>query len=251
MTDYNQHLDCENQNQNNLPKYNDIEAGFGSPEHIHTMLRKGFIKKVYGILTLQLVITVGLMCLSLTNAAKTWLINPNNFWLFWVSFALSIVIIIPLICFKSIARKVPMNYVLLILWTVCESIMLSYCCAMTEPKIVMLAGVMTVAITVALTIYACTTKTDFTMCGGLLFCLTAMLIVWGIFSMIFGVIFNTLYCILGLLVFSIYLIYDTQLVLGKFGVEFQIDDYVYAALSIYLDIIQIFLFLLRLLSSRN
>ena len=47
--------------------------------------------------------------------------------------------------------------------------------------------------------------------------------------------------------FSIYLIFDTQLILGRFGMQYEIDDYILAALNIYIDIIQLFLFILNLL----
>ena len=51
--------------------------------------------------------------------------------------------------------------------------------------------------------------------------------------------------------FSIYLIVDTQLVIGKHSQLLELDDYILGALLIYLDIIQIFLELLRLMGGRN
>ena len=47
------------------------------------------------------------------------------------------------------------------------------------------------------------------------------------------------------------LIYDTQLVIGKFGREYEIDDYIFAALAIYIDIINLFSFILRLLGKAS
>ena len=51
--------------------------------------------------------------------------------------------------------------------------------------------------------------------------------------------------------FGIYLIYDIQLVIGKFGREYEIDDYIFAALAIYIDIINIFSFILSLLGKTS
>ena len=51
-----------------------------------------------------------------------------------------------------------------------------------DPKKVMIAALMTAAITIALTAYACTTDTDFTICGGLLFMVLLGLIVASIIS---------------------------------------------------------------------
>jgi protein lifeguard len=239
----------ESNNAFNPNQKNDLEFGnFQSKEEVTKMMRLGFIRKVYGILSLQLAITVAFMSLAFIPSFKSFL--QNNPVYFWIALVLSLIIILPLVCFKKLARGVPQNYIFLFAWTLCESYMLATAVSFYDPHIVMLAGILTVGVTASLTIYACTTKTDFTFCGGILFCMVTILFIWGLFSMIFGFISNTLYCILGLIVYSIYLIYDTQLVMGKFGVEFDIDDYVYAALNIYIDIIQIFLYILQLLAKK-
>ena len=58
---------------------------------------------------------------------------------------------------------------------------------------------------------------------------------------------NMLISICGVIVFGIYLIFDTQLILGKGELALEIDDYVFAAMNIYLDIINIFLYILEIL----
>lgn len=229
-----------------LHEFGDIEMG--QSEHIHQMLRLGFIRKVYGILSFQLMITVAFVCLAFFDSVKIFM--RENIVIFWCCLALSLVIVIPLICFKSIARKTPTNYILLILWTICESYMVATCASFYPIEIVLTAAGMTAAVTIALTIYAFYTKTDFTYCGGMLFVLSALMFTWGFFSLIFGIYLNTLYCLFGVFLYSIYLIFDTQLVLGKFGNEYSIDDYIIAALNIYIDIIQLFLYILSLLGKK-
>ena len=235
--------------QEKLNKNNDLEAGVTSPNDIQMSIRMGFIRKVYGILSAQLLMTVALMSLAFVDSFNHYL--KTNLAGFWVAMGLSLVIIIPLLCCRKVARGVPQNYILLFLWTLCESYMLATCVAFYDPKTVMLAGFMTLAVTVSLTIYAFTTKTDFTFLGGLLFCAICILFCVSLFSIIFGFMLNALYCVLGLFIYSIYLIYDTQLIIGKFGTEFNIDDYIYAALNIYLDVIQIFLYILQLIGGRR
>jgi FtsH-binding integral membrane protein len=39
--------------------------------------------------------------------------------------------------------------------------------------------------------------------------------------------------------------------MGKFGNEYSIDDYIFAALNLYLDIINLFLYILRILGASN
>ena len=53
----------------------------------------------------------------------------------------------------------------------------------------------------------------------------------------------------GVLIFSLYIVHDTQLMLGgSHKVSIGMDDYVFAALNLYLDIINLFLLLLDLLN---
>eukprot|EP00971_Amphidinium_carterae_P273971 5437504-Amphidinium_carterae.1 len=63
-----------------------------------------------------------------------------------------------------------------------------------------------------------------------------------------------LYNLCGVFLFCVYIIFDTQKILGQWGGhqrQFQIDDYCMAALQLYLDIIELFLFLLRLFGNRR
>jgi FtsH-binding integral membrane protein len=231
-----------------LNNYNDFEKAESSEESIKTQLRLGFIRKVYGILSLQLVITVLFAALTAFDGIKMFLLG--NLWLFYLSLIVSLFCGIGLICFPSLAREVPKNYILLGIWTFCEAYLVATVCSLYDFKIVMMAATLTAAITISLTIYAFTTKTDFTFMGGFLFCGVCLLIFFGIFAMFFNFM-HTVYCIIGVLFYSVYLIYDTQLVLGKFGNEYEIDDYVIAAMMIYIDIIQIFLYILELLGKNR
>ena len=52
----------------------------------------------------------------------------------------------------------------------------------------------------------------------------------------------------GALVFSLFILYDTQMILGgNHEHVFCIDDYALAAICLYFDFVQLFLSLLRLL----
>lgn len=242
-----------NQNMNNIPnysgdpKYGDDFTSSYPRQEITSMMRVGFIKKVYGVLTAQLVVTALIASVGFNSDVKAY--YAYNMWLFWVSFGISIGVLIPLACFPKIARKVPINYILLFIFTACEAIMISYLIAAVDDwRICLAATVLTIAVTIALTAYACTTKTDFTFLGGILFVSITIMFFSGLFGIWFGTWLRILYCCLGVLVYSIYLIFDTQLVMGKFGLQFDIDDYIIAALNIYLDIIQIFIYILSILN---
>ena len=51
---------------------------------------------------------------------------------------------------------------------------------------------------------------------------------------------------IGALIFSVYLVYDTQMMMGG-GHKYSIspEEYIFAAVALYLDIINIFLYVLR------
>jgi FtsH-binding integral membrane protein len=100
----------------------------------------------------------------------------------------------------------------------------------------------------ALTLYAIFTRTDFTIKWGIVIVLFMAMLFLGIFSWIAWTPFlNTLYCSLGLILFGIYIVIDTQLIMGGKRFQLSMDDYVVGALLLYIDIIQIFLYILMIL----
>ena len=78
---------------------------------------------------------------------------------------MAVIIEFMLICCPSNARKVPMNYILLAVFTLLESFAFSFICSGYDASSCIAAAAMTAAVTVALTLYAACTKKDFTVCG--------------------------------------------------------------------------------------
>ncbi len=97
-------------------------------------------------------------------------------------------------------------------FTFCEAYMVAFCCAAVgDGLIVLTAAFMTAGIVVALTIYALTTKSDFSICGGMLFIIGATMIMIALFSILFGS-YNTaniIFCGLAVILFGLYLVIDT------------------------------------------
>ena len=85
----------------------------------------------------------------------------------------------------------------------------SFVCSNSDPDLVFIASVMTLGITVALTLYAVTTKTDFTMMGATFFILGMALMLFGIFlSFYSNKLMNIIYCVFGIILYGFYLVYD-------------------------------------------
>ena len=96
------------------------------------------------------------------------------------------------------------------------------------------------------------TKSDFTGCGPYLFIISLVLLCFGIACIFWrNPIVHLIYSCLAGLLFSIYLVFDTQMVLGKGKYSYTLDDAYFAAIQLYIDIIEIFLQVLRILQFAN
>merc|ERR1719401_1528156 len=164
-------------------------------------------------------------------------------------------------CAPHLMRKSPHNYIILLFFTLAESIVVGLISVRYTQESVLIALGVTIILVGALTLFACQTKYDFTGCGPYLFVGFLCLFMLGFFIwlgsfFLTGPAFQTLrlmYACGGALLFSFYIVYDTQLILGgkhQRSHEFSIDDYCFAAISLYLDIVQLFLFLLRIFGDR-
>lgn len=92
------------------------------------------------------------------------------------------------------------------------------------------------------------------MMGGILFVALILLFLFGLIAMFFpGKTMTLVYSSCGALLFSIYLIYDTQMMMGgNHKHSISPEEYVFAALTLYLDIINIFLYILSIIgASKN
>merc|ERR1719375_323922 len=157
-------------------------------------------------------------------------------------------------CCQEMARKVPYNYLFLLLVTVCEAVIVGFICAMYTGQSVLLAAGLTAGIFAGLTVYACTTNSDFTGMGGYLAAALMGLILTSFICMFFpSPMMQKVLGGFGAILFSFYIVYDTQLICGGKHKkhQFGVDDYVFAALNIYLDIINLFLYLLSLFGDRR
>lgn len=208
-------------------------------------VRQLFIRKVYLLLTIQLMasVLVGYIVRS-SDPILTWTLE--NPWILIVNLFASIGFMVAAF-FK--ARSYPVNLALLGGFTVFESFTLGIACAFVESTVVIEAILLTLIIFIGLTLFAFQTKYDFISWQGTLGMILWGLIGWG-FIMIFfpgnkGI--ENVYSFIGAIVFSVYIIIDTQ----KIMKTCHLDDEVIATILLYLDIINLFLFILRLLNNNR
>lgn len=209
-------------------------------------LRQLFVRKVYALLLIQVFATVLVGFMIRNNRAfLEW--NMNNIWLFFVSLAGSVGFMIGASVY---ARSYPKNLFLLAGFTLCEAYGLGLACAMVKSEVVVQALLLTFIIFIGLTIFAFQTKYDFVSWQGIVSMGVWALVAWGMVLMFFPHQSSTMemvYSGLGAILFSVYVLIDTQ----KIMKTTHLDDEVRATISLYLDLINLFMFILRILNNRN
>ena len=205
--------------------------------------RRIFIRRVYSILAVQLVATfvVGLF-MALHQPTHVYVLT--HAWPVTLSVLLSFGLIFALMCMKD---KSPQNMYLLAAFTLVEAFMVgtvTTAYAEENAGVVLEAVFLTGAIFIGLTVFTFQSKIDFSFLGAFLSMGLGALILWGFFAMIFGVGTGYVYALAGCIIFSGYILFDTWLIMEKLNPH----EYVLAAIMLYLDIINLFLYLLQLLS---
>jgi FtsH-binding integral membrane protein len=143
----------------------------------------------------------------------------------------------------------PTNLLFLSGFTLLEAYTISVIVSFYKTSIVLNAVLLTAGIFVFLTAFACQTKYDFTSWMPYLFGGLWGLILFGFMAAFFpySSTGELIYGGLAALIFSGYILVDTQLVMRHHHVEEEIA----AAISLYLDIINLFLAILRILNSQQ
>lgn len=131
------------------------------PLSLNEHARNNFIKKVYSILAIQMLITCFFVTLSMLSYHFS-VFQIQNMWLFWTCLAFSIIFLVVLTCVKRASTKFPLNLALLLGFTLCESYIVSVICTAYTPESVLNAAVATFGATIGLTLYAMNTRSDFT-----------------------------------------------------------------------------------------
>lgn len=206
----------------------------------HVYIRMGFLRKVYGILSVQLATTTLIASLFMMSETVSGFVKESPAILLFTMIA-SFGLIFAL-AVKS--RETPTNYILLALFTLCESVLVGVIVTMYEVSVVIQAFVLTAAVTVALTVYTFQSKRDFSHWGAGLFSVLWVLIIAGFMQMFLqSELLDMAMAVGGAVLFSLFIIFDTHMIMHKVSPE----EYIHASVSLYLDIINLFLHILRIL----
>ncbi|XP_052434067.1 protein lifeguard 1-like [Carassius gibelio] len=209
-------------------------------------IRRMFIRKVFSVLSLQLAVTCGFVAVF-TFERHVKLFVRQNAWTYWVGYIVFLVPYLVILCCGEFRRKHPWNLICLSILTLAMSYMVGVVSSFYDTDIVMMAIGITVLVCFTVIIFSLQTKYDFTTCYGVLFVCSIVMLFFGILCIfLYNRIMDLIYSTLGALMFTCFLAVDTQMLLGNKTLSLNPEEYVFAALNLYLDIIQIFLYLLRL-----
>ncbi|KAK6940773.1 Bax inhibitor 1-related [Dillenia turbinata] len=230
-------------------KNGDVEAGarplypmmLEPPE-----LRWAFIRKIYSILAIQMLITIAV-------ASVVVVVHPVKYFFASTSAGLALYIVLIITPFIVLCplyyyhQSYPVNYLLLGVFTVALSFVVGLTCAFIEGKVILESVILTAVVVVSLTLYtfwAARRGHDFQFLGPFLFGAIIVLLVFAFIQILFplGRLSVMIYGCLASIIFCGYIIYDTDNLIKRFSY----DEYIWAAVCLYLDIINLFLSLLTI-----
>ncbi|RFU79825.1 transmembrane bax inhibitor motif-containing [Trichoderma arundinaceum] len=236
----------------NIP--DDFKFG-GSVAEATVDIRNQFVRKVYSILTVQLIATAALSSISFfSDGYRYWIQSHPG--LVWASTPTNNIFLIQLfgaMIFMGLTywkrKSYPTNLLFLSLFTLTEAYSISVIVSFYQTNIVLSATILTAGIFLFLTAFACQSKYDFTSWMPYLFGALWGLVIFGFMAMFFpySSTGELIYGGLAALIFSGYILVDTQMIMRHHHVEEEIA----AAISLYLDIINLFLAILRILNSQS
>lgn len=230
----------------------DSEAHENKHGRVETNIRNQFIKKVYSILTVQLLWTAAICAFFMfyQPLREATILFVNHHALLWQ--VMIFVSLLGSICALMMKKnEYPTNYKIMFVFISVMACNIAVPCAfyyaagkgLAIAQAVLVTGV----IFLTLTAYAHFSKTDFSFIGGFLMCVLMCNIIFGLIAILSGssmMVF--MYHVFGVLVFCGFILMDTAMLIHKYGC----DDYMIASIELYLDVINLFLHILALLGNR-
>lgn len=171
--------------------------------------------------------------------------------------ALILVLFFTLTCFESTRRTFPLNFILLSLLTFAYAMTASILSAQYDTVTVLSAFGTTAGATVIVMLLAKYSPFDMTTCGCGLCVLALLHLFAGVLLMVilvpmgYASTASLIIAGLGAFLVSLYMLYDLQLIMGGRSVELSPEEYILGAVLLYIDIIQLFQYMLVLFGGRQ
>jgi len=208
--------------------------------------RQKFIIKTLSIVAAQLFVTAIITYFCYTSNSFRSLYPDKMLGLFIGALVGSLVSM--LVCFITVScwRNKIIALFSFCIFTICMSILFAIGCLAYDVQVLVQAVSITCLVVVLCVGFILITKVDLHSFRGILFCGLMVLIIGGIVMAIFppSNTIQIVFAFLGVIIFTGYILVDTSdLVNGRYND----DEYLLAAIGIYLDIINLLLYMMRLL----
>ncbi|KAJ8379077.1 hypothetical protein AAFF_G00231680 [Aldrovandia affinis] len=201
-----------------------------------------FLRKVYTVLSLQIILTTATSALFMYCDAVKDFVHASPA-LVLVSAIGSLGLIFALAIYR---HQHPINLYLLLAFTLVEAVSVATAVTFYEYSVVLQAFGLTAAVFVGLTAYTFQSKRDFSKLGAGLFACLWILIIASFMSLFFhNDMVELVFAGAGALLFCGFIIYDTHLLMHKLSPE----EHILASINLYLDIVNLFLYILRILDA--
>jgi len=208
-------------------------------------VRMAFVRKVYSILFAQILFTTIIAAFMLYNDAfKEWV--QSNIIVMYVSSFVAIILLLALIWKR---RSYPINFILLSIFTLAEGYSVGTFVTFFDTELVLQAFIITSGLFLGLTLFTLQSKYDF---SGLFPYLYFSLIIIVIISFVgiflpFNSTFDLIVASATAVVFCGFIIYDTYQITKRLSPE----EYIVASVDLYLDFINLFVSILKILRDVN
>ena len=225
------------------PMIKDVEMGIIVDYDLEKENHRNFLRKIYSLLLYQLFITVGMCAVTMyNNSIRNYIIDHNGFLV--MGSILSFVFLIMLFCNKD---NHPKNIWILTAFTISIAYTIAVTCAiyvnMGYKNLVIKAFLITILTFIVLTCFTFQSKYNFDFLQEIVASGILVLFFWGIINWVMGSDGGMIYSIFGIFIFVCAIIYDTHRLKEQFGY----DNYILASVTLYLDIINLFLYILDFL----
>ncbi|KAJ9057193.1 hypothetical protein DSO57_1024955 [Entomophthora muscae] len=208
-------------------------------------IRRNFLKKVYAILTAQILGTA-LFSFMFYSVNSVQLFLFRHTWVVYLSCFAALLNIMVLFWKR---HSYPTNFILLSSFTFLESIGIGTIVSFYKSTVVLQALFLTLGIFLALTLFVSQTRYDFSSFAPYLGAGLWVLIILSFIQIFFPFSsgFQLAIAIGSAFLFSAYIVVDTQMIMNRLSPE----EYIVASVELYLDIINLFVALLRIFGSSD
>ena len=206
--------------------------------------RATLVRRTYLLVLAGVLVTMAGAAFGFTQPALMGFVARHTFIAFLATF-------VPLMMAQAMRDRFPANIGLTLAFTFAEGVFLSpllLAMEMRQPGVIGQTALLTGSTFAVLTAYAWLSRRDFSAWGGFFITGLWVLLATSLLGFFFGNATTDLWIAgAGTFVFAGLLVFDTWRLRNVYGP----DDYVPAAVNIYLDLLNMFLFILRLLGGRT